>query len=525
MQRTLSIIVVTLAFIQHPGIYSANTQEASRSGIVKGDQNRFGYVLIEPTNSSGIATREYIIESMGGVVLATGGSITDPNVVRFPRAKIPDVFQSLSDGESGAALKWQTLEQPVDSLFQASIPMASGLNESERTQLAKIYAAGFVDIKLFELPTKKYTDLLLQGVLQSEILAENNGFTIELGGEVVRLRTKMTHVSESTVYWKGEFRDELGSASFESTPTGLRGVIQRGNKLFQLRPLFSGNPSAPTKHALIELTDGVVPDHETGDMPLPSPDDPVEDRPGGALVKKFAVEPTPPQINILFVFTKLAIAKFDTFWSSPETAANHHLDQLNSLAEGSHAQVEYILAGTHTVDYQENMSFRELTQHLIENGDNILDDIHEVRAKKNADIVIMFVGSGTACGRAAQIGAEKKTAFAVILVNWNCFARKSLAHEIGHLHGLVHDIHDEQTNIPPAVKYAYGFRSDPDWRTVMATDCKQSSEFIDCPRFYWSNPRIKCQRWPCRGKPLGTVDRHDEVRVIEESAPEISRFY
>lgn len=173
-----------------------------------------------------------------------------------------------------------------------------------------------------------------------------------------------------------------------------------------------------------------------------------------------------------------------------------------------------------------------VTQYPEMNLDQTLDDIlagdvgrlwllHRVREIEQADVMVMVVDTeavSPVCGLAQQILATKETAFAA--VERRCLEKHTLAHEIGHLLGADHNTEHAVLD-PPRFGYGHGYRAAPDiaprWRTVMAQECPD----VACERVnLWSSPLIHHN-----GQPTGTVDTHDNARVLRETKAIIAGFY
>jgi hypothetical protein len=164
--------------------------------------------------------------------------------------------------------------------------------------------------------------------------------------------------------------------------------------------------------------------------------------------------------------------------------------------------------------------------------DQTLDDIakgrrgplwlpHVAREGERADVMVMIIDTHSgapACGLAQQVLATRETAF--LAVERRCLAQHTLAHEIGHLLGADHDL-ENVTLDPPRFTFGHGYQFNaedaPGWRTVMALECSDRT----CPRVnIWSSPLIQHG-----GVPTGSVDLHDNARVLRETKGVVAGFY
>lgn len=164
--------------------------------------------------------------------------------------------------------------------------------------------------------------------------------------------------------------------------------------------------------------------------------------------------------------------------------------------------------------------------------DQTLDDIakgrrgpiwllHVAREGERADLMVMIIDTHSgapACGLAEQVLATRETAF--LAVERRCLAQHTLAHEIGHLLGADHDP-ENVTLDPPRFAFGHGYQFNaedaPGWRTVMALECSDRT----CPRVnLWSSPLIQHG-----GVPTGSVDLHDNARVLRETKGVVAGFY
>lgn len=136
-----------------------------------------------------------------------------------------------------------------------------------------------------------------------------------------------------------------------------------------------------------------------------------------------------------------------------------------------------------------------------------------IRDAYQADLVTMFVESSSYCGL-SFINVDVTYAYSI--VKRTCATSNlSLAHELGHNFGLLHD----PANYPGTYPFAYGHGYvDPlcQFRTVMAYPACATTRVP-----YFSNPNII---YPGTNSPMGTFDVSDNSRVLSERASAVASF-
>lgn len=150
-----------------------------------------------------------------------------------------------------------------------------------------------------------------------------------------------------------------------------------------------------------------------------------------------------------------------------------------------------------------------------------------VRAKRNtlkADLVAMYVGKRPYCGIAWVNSAPQMAAYAYGVVNAQCAGSKTLAHELGHAMGLLHDRYVEAAAGPS--KYNYGYVSVPGkMMDVMSYPNKcYDLKIYTCKNvWYYSSPRVVINGFKL-GVAKGTAGAADAARVLNEGAATIAAF-
>ena len=149
---------------------------------------------------------------------------------------------------------------------------------------------------------------------------------------------------------------------------------------------------------------------------------------------------------------------------------------------------------------------------MVDKGDGYMEEVHGLRDKYRADVVVLIVDDASGCGLATRVFADANDAFAV--VHHECAASSySLAHEVGHLIGARHDTSIDKNMAP--FPYGHGFVIGTKWRDIMSYKASCGG----CPRLpVWSSPSVLI-----RGEPAGTPDLNN-ARVISEQAARVAAF-
>ncbi|HEY0372500.1 MAG TPA: M12 family metallo-peptidase [Thermoanaerobaculia bacterium] len=244
--------------------------------------------------------------------------------------------------------------------------------------------------------------------------------------------------------------------------------------------------------------------------------------------------PTPPVHDLMVVYTAAA----EQTWQSTGVAAA--IDTAVMMANDAYANSRMAqrlrLVHTAKVNYTGSGSLDTDLSRLKKTNDGILDEVHVLRDRYAADLVVLLTtGDPNWCGKAnfaklASSDADDDSAFAVIRsdcvkVNW------TLAHELGHIGGAHHDSRADAAIIvfPP---YAQGFLS-PDfngplcvpkgrseWKTVMAYDNGCNLCRLRCPTIpYFSNPNVQYS-----GRKTGDSIWADNARRLNGTAITLEGF-
>ena len=200
-------------------------------------------------------------------------------------------------------------------------------------------------------------------------------------------------------------------------------------------------------------------------------------------------------IDLLVLYTEAALA-IEGGLSPMRASIDLATAWTNDAYEASGVNTRLNLVAAVQVDYHEERSYGLsgfLNQNLdlrrlVEPTDGIMDEVHELRDGYAADIVYLVVDSPGGGGKARLLQArdEDPSRLAFALSRSLSYPNPVfLAHELGHVMGLLHERYQNAEDYPqhfesdsPFPPYAYGYVNqrafqvgagvDARWRTIMA---------------------------------------------------------
>ena len=194
------------------------------------------------------------------------------------------------------------------------------------------------------------------------------------------------------------------------------------------------------------------------------------------------------------------------------------------------------LVATAETAYDET-AWRTDLRRLFSASDGYMDEVHEVRNREGADIVMLIRGTREldSGGAVQRVMVAVSTNFASSAFAWSNAESRSFAHELGHLMGLHHDRYEACTGSScsgAAFPYAYGyihcdetFYSDR-WRTIMAypdecTSFRTPALFSNPERAYRGDPLGEAGLAPSTSRTEGPADA---VRALNRTRAYVSEF-
>ncbi len=371
-------------------------------------------------------------------------------------------------------------------------------------------------LSIADQPTTQ--DLQLRRADASIVGPQTREIEIDLGSQrVTAVQSQAQSSSPGSTVWSGQIlksrqarnvgvrevaNDENNFVILVRRGNGVTGSVRVDGQLYRIRPLSDGN------HAVIHVDQAAMPaDHPPSfkDAPQIEMNSPVSARIGTQVSPTLATA----TIRVQVAATTDAISSYG---GDMRALVDLAIAETNQGYVNSGVDIKMELANYRTVDYN-SVGFDTDLKRFRNTNDGFFDDIHASRDTNGADVNMLVIDDGSFCGLASSIGSTASTAFAAVY--WDCATGNySFGHEVGHLQSARHDPANDSTNTPYA--YGHGYQNPAGkWRTIMAYNCPGG-----CPRLnYWSNPGVTYQ-----GDPMGTVNRSDNHRVLENTKATVAAF-
>ena len=371
---------------------------------------------------------------------------------------------------------------------------------------------------------------------------------VKLSSEKVLTITRSSvDIKPTMCIWRGTVDGTDAPATIMWWPGGkMAGNVQHEGRIYSIRHIGG------EMHAVVEMGEDRMPDEHA---PMPARmrnndpnlrDDPLIQQGDASMLRPSPAGPRrPPALAATRQPTKMAAANpgkalpartrtaphgrdivIDVLVAYTKKTASNYADvkrELVDLAieEGNESfrmsnlgNVKLRLVHAYQTDYEEDKDGEHFDHlyRMVDKGDGYMEEVHGLRDKYRADVVVLIVDDASGCGLATRVFADTADAFAV--VHHECAASSySLAHEIGHLIGARHDTSTDKNMTP--FPYGHGFVNGSKWRDIMSYKASCGG----CPRLpVWSSPAVLI-----KGEPAGTPDL-DNARVISEQAARVAAF-
>ncbi len=479
------------------------------------------------------AGRATVLQPSGGIFLRQL-PLSKSEVWRIPTSEFPSIQSKLQ--RLGITSSKVTAEGTEATLPTSHDHMNSG--QSSMLSDAKNSMA-IVDWCVVTLPKPEVMEYLLT---QGDEAADKKPYTLTIALRAdlsVRARQRSVRRIGGGYVWHGviESTGEPVTLIWRS-PSKLSGQVYWQRHQYVFRNLGAGKfaiveidpKMMPAEHpamSVIKTMPGAASEAIRGEMEAPErPRQPAlrkndfknSETGGGKIELAFETQPPSPTekslsnvtIDVMVAYTAKAAAHYIDIKDELIDLAIEEANQ--SFISSGVRNVQLRLVHTYRTGYVESGTHFDHVFRLADKGDGYMDEVHDLRNKYRADIVVLIVDDANGCGLAAGVAPDAEHAFAV--VHYECAAATySLAHEIGHILGARHDVALDDGATP--YSYGHGYIFGNKWRTIMSygEDCG------GCPRLpLWSNPLTKVG-----GVPAGDLLANN-ARVIESSAMRVASF-
>jgi len=317
---------------------------------------------------------------------------------------------------------------------------------------------------------------------------------------------KVVERGENNYTWFGKVRGVPGGEVILTMVDGyLTGQIHVSDKNAQKIGVYGVESASGNLYAISELDFSAMEDEPNVPVPDSSGDISGTALTSGALPQG----DTATSIDVMVVYSNQTALTAGAAINSQIQAA---IDSANAAYANSGLSQRLNLVHATQINYNESGDFNVMLNDVT-SGRNGAETVPSLRDTYRADLVSLFVESGSYCGM-AWVGPSASYGFSV--VNRGCATGNlSFAHELGHNMGLLHDPAVDPGTSP----YAYGHGYvDPacKFRTVMA--------YPNCgsPRVtYFSNPNVI---YPGTLSPMGTTQTSDAARVLNTVGNTVANF-
>jgi hypothetical protein len=313
--------------------------------------------------------------------------------------------------------------------------------------------------------------------------------------------------------WIGTFEDQPGSLAVLSRARGVTtGFITYGTETFEIMPMRGG------RHMIYTVDPSKLPDAEE----VLLPDDIAADTSGTTVDGTGGMAADGGFVHdLLVVYTPASRTRYGQ--ATLESKIVGAVAAANQAYINSGVSITLNLVGLQEIDYTEASTISDSLSYLRGVSDGKMDQVHVMRDLLGADFVSLVsedVGCGIAFLMSPESGAFAPYAFSVVYSG--CLSQHSLAHELGHNQGNMHDRANSAGG--GAFEYSYGLRrcmtDGTGFRTVMSYSCSGANRVTQ-----FSNPDVTFNGWPTGiSYEADPANSADNARSMNQTADTVAAF-
>ena len=316
--------------------------------------------------------------------------------------------------------------------------------------------------------------------------------------------------------WIGEVAGNPGSLVVLTEQNGVvAGSITIGPELYQINPTSHGS------HVFFQVDDESLPDSCHSPL-IPEENNETS---GNIHNEEFSITSTNVGniIDLMVVYTPASSQRYGG-QNGVEANIISAVEAANQAYLTSLIDMQLNIVHMEEVNYVETGNMSITLSDLKGTTDGIMDEVHDWRNTYGADQVAMISEDSNFCGIASVMINESTSfaPFAFSVTFSSCLSNKTLAHELGHNQGNMHD--RENSGNEGAYPYSYGYRrcvnDGTGFRTIMSYSCSGGTRVN-----YFSNPNVTYNGFPTGiDHDIDPDNSADTARSMNNTADTVSAF-
>jgi hypothetical protein len=333
------------------------------------------------------------------------------------------------------------------------------------------------------LPSQAKAGTGLAGTFNAQAMAAQSLSITLPDGRVLTVLRQRTAENRGKGHktWVGSVEDQPGSLAVITTYKGVTtGFVSYGTETWELMPAKSGG------HVLYRVDDVKLPTAEP--MLFAEDADVLSSASGDYGTGGSSADAAGYVHDLLVVYTPASRTKHSQ--AALESMVISAVEAANQAYINSGVNVTLNLVGLQEVSYTETGDTGVSVADLRGTSDGKMDEVHKLRDSLAADVVSVITEDTNACGTAYTMRTESTAhaSSAFNAVKSGCLSNHSLAHEVGHIQGNMHD-RPNSSNVG-VFPYSYGYRlcgltDGTGFRTVMSYSCSNAPRVTQ-----FSNPNV-----------------------------------